>query len=901
MRVIQDNELFKTAGRFALKPGPMFVLAAIGSWTADANASAAPAQPGGSYEVAQVHFNDTLMMRPRGQRLDLDRFSKENPVVPGDYLVDVFVNGQWSGRSTVRFDSADSTVSARPCFDAALVMRLGLNDQALSDSGRAELARVRAGECTDVAKLVDEASYVFDMSELRLDISVPQVALLRNPRGYVSPELLDRGVPAATLKYSANVFRNAAGGYDSTQAYIGLVAGVNVASWHFRHNGSYTAQSNGESRYQSLNTYVQRDIPSWRSQLKIGEVYTDGTLFDSVGLRGVTLESDDRMLPDSMRGYAPVVRGVASSNAHVEVSQNGSVLYETNVAPGPFRIDDLYPTGYGGNLIVTVTEADGKKHSFTVPYAAVAQSLRPGMTRFGVAVGQLRESQLNRHPNFVQATYQRGINNLVTGYAGAIFMPDYLAGLVGMALNTRLGAVAIDITQASANIPGVSGTSGQSVRMSYSKFVEETGTNVAVAAYRYSSSGYWAVRDAMFARERAEAGGNPSDSYRQRNQLQLTLNQDLGERFGGVFVVGSMSSYWNRHGTSTQFQLGYNNSFRVAGVTASYNLSLSRQRDGYGGGMSNLVYANLSIPLGRRSEAPTLSASLSRGSGGGTSTQMSLSGTAGKFNAFSYNVSGSRDDRGAAGSGNVQYRSPYAMFSGSAGGGKGYSSVSMGVSGAVVGHAGGVTLANDLGDTAAIVEAKDAVGAHVTNGTDVRIDRRGYAVLPYLTPYQMNTIDLDPKGIPLDVEMLSTSQQVAPRAGSVVKVRFATVSGRAALLTVRHANGTPVPFGSTVSDENGKSIGTLGQGGRLFVRGLDDTGTLIAKWGERATERCAFTYRLPAGTSRQSAYARADAVCDAGLENTQGDVATAGTPAAVEGVRHDASGRTDADTTTIGN
>ncbi|MET1477617.1 fimbria/pilus outer membrane usher protein [Burkholderia sola] len=39
------------------------------------------------------------------------------------------------------------------------------------------------------------------------------------------------------------------------------------------------------------------------------------------------------------RGYAPVIRGVATSNAHVAVSQNGAVLYETNVAPGPFEIN----------------------------------------------------------------------------------------------------------------------------------------------------------------------------------------------------------------------------------------------------------------------------------------------------------------------------------------------------------------------------------------------------------------------------------------------------------------------------------------------------------------------------------------------------------------------------------
>ncbi len=855
--------------RFALKPGYLFVMAALGSWAAGACADETPAASAEGFQVAQVQFNDTLMMKPRGQRLDLDRFAKGNPVPAGDYLVDLYVNETWTGRSTVRFNAAAGAVNATPCFDRALVSRLGLNDEALTDSARTELVRVQAGECTDIDKLVADATVVFDMSDLRLNVSIPQASLLRNPRGYVSPELWDSGVPSATLKYNANVFRNTSSGYESTQGYLGLNAGVNIGTWHLRHNGTYSAQTRGDSRYQSLNTYVQHDLPAWRSQLKIGETYTDGTLFDSVGMRGATLETDDRMLPDSMRGYAPMIRGVATSNAHVSVSQNGAVLYETNVAPGPFEIDDLYATGYGGNLLVTVTEADGRKHSFTVPYAAVVQSLRPGISRFGIALGQLREPQLNRHPNFAQATYQRGISNLMTGYVGAIVAENYLAGLVGAAFNTPLGALAVDVTHASARIPGVSATSGQSVRVSYSKSVDATGTNIAVAAYRYSSRGYWGMRDAMYAREMSAAGMDPNNVYRQRNQVQLTLNQSLGEKRGSLFAVGSSVNYWNRQGTTTQFQLGYNNSLRLLGVNLSYNLSVSRQRDGYSGRLNNQVYANLTVPLGRRSYAPTLSTSIAHDSQGGTTEQMALTGTVGKSAALSYGVNVNSSSGATSGGGNVQYRSPWATFSGSASGGSGYSSVSAGVSGALVGHAGGVTLANELGDTVAIVEAKDAVGASITNGTDVRIDRRGFAVIPYLTPYQMNTIELDPKGIPIDVEMQSTSQQVAPRANSVVKVKFGTTTGRAVLLTIRQPDGTPVPFGSTVADADGNAIGWSGQGGTLFTRDLKDSGVLTAKWGNRTADACTFSYSLPIERSKHAAYERIESKCDYSLNKSR--------------------------------
>jgi hypothetical protein len=56
------------------------------------------------------------------------------------------------------------------------------------------------------------------------------------------------------------------------------------------------------------------------------------------------------MLPDSQRGFAPTIRGMAHSNAKVTVSQHGYVIYETFVSPGAFAISDLYPTAQSGDL-----------------------------------------------------------------------------------------------------------------------------------------------------------------------------------------------------------------------------------------------------------------------------------------------------------------------------------------------------------------------------------------------------------------------------------------------------------------------------------------------------------------------------------------------------------------------
>ncbi len=75
------------------------------------------------------------------------------------------------------------------------------------------------------------------------------------------------------------------------------------------------------------------------------------------------LVSDESMLPQSERGFAPTVTGLVQSNAIVTISQNGNVIYQTTVPPGRFAINDLYPTSYSGDLEVTIEEANGTVRS----------------------------------------------------------------------------------------------------------------------------------------------------------------------------------------------------------------------------------------------------------------------------------------------------------------------------------------------------------------------------------------------------------------------------------------------------------------------------------------------------------------------------------------------------------
>jgi len=825
--------------------------------------------------VDEVSFDNMYLRADAGTSIDTSRFMRGNAVTPGTYAVDLLVNGVRLAREDIRFIAAGGKLGSKPCFSRALLQRAGVDlakaDAAAGRSAAADPATANADTCEEIGILVPGATVDFDFTQQSLELSVPQAFMKNSARGYVPPEQWEQGVNGGFISYNANTYRTDGSGAASTQSYLGLNAGVNVGAWHFRHQGSVTSATGQKTQLDNIATYAQRDVEKLGAQLILGDASTTGEIFDSVSFRGAQLATDDRMLPESMRGFAPVVRGVAETNARVTIRQNGQVLQETNVAPGPFEINDLYSTGYGGDLDVTVTEADGRSKGFTVPFASVAQSLRPGVTRFSATAGLLRNDSLGDKPGFAQFTIQRGLTNTVTGYGGVAASSGYGTMNVGGALNTSLGAFSMDATGSYTSVPGAQSMQGASLRVGYSKFIGATDTNVSVAAYRFSTAGYLNLNDAASVRDIAEHGGDVNSIYRQRNRMQVSVNQKLGNH-GTMFISGSTQNYWNREGADTLFQAGYTNAFKYG----TYSLTAGRTRS-MDGSMSNNFLLSTTIPLGHTAHAPMLTTNASHNSDGATNMQANVSGSLGEMNQFSYNGYGTYNAGGSsANNGNAgvsgTYRAPYATLNASASGGAGTRQVSAGVQGSVVAHPGGVTFSQTVGDTIGIVEAPAAAGAMVTSSPGTKVDSRGYAVIPYLSPYSMNVVDIDPKGTSTDVEFKSTSAQVAPRSGSIVMMKYETVSGRAALIQAPKLGGGTLPFGANVEDEQGKTVGVVGQDSRIFARGLEEQGALTVKWGSGPVEQCRIAYTLPKKDPKayNAGYLSLQSHCVSGSETVAG-------------------------------
>lgn len=324
--------------------------------------------------------------------VDLSTFDNDKSQLPGTYYVTININKTEIGARNVDFQLA--TLS-----DGQQALQGCLRLQELKDNGvKTDLFPTLESEkgCVDLS-VIPGASQRFDFQQQALSVSIPQLYIANNARGYVPPEKWQEGITALMLNYSFSGYKEYGSSEDSDDAeskYLALQPGFNLGPWRFR-NYSNWSSNNGESgSWNSVYNYLQRDIIALKSQFTAGDSNTPSDVFDSVPFRGLQLTSDDQMQPNSQRGYAPTIRGIARSNAQVIVRQNGYIAYQTAVSPGEFEINDMFPTGSNGDYDVTVKEtgtyseagSNGQQMDF---YVLVAGKLEIGTETY--IVGNLKQ------------------------------------------------------------------------------------------------------------------------------------------------------------------------------------------------------------------------------------------------------------------------------------------------------------------------------------------------------------------------------------------------------------------------------------------------------------------------------------------------------------------------------
>lgn len=184
---------------------------------------------------AESYFNPAFLLENGTSVADLSRFERGNHQPAGVYRVDLWRNDEFIGSQDIVFESTtentgDKSGGLMPVL-TVLLERIGLNSSAFP-----ELAQQQNNKCINLLKAVPDATINFDFAAMRLNITIPQIALLSSAHGYIPPEEWDEGIPALLLNY--NFTGNRGNGNDSY--FFSELSGINIGPWRLRNNGSGT-------------------------------------------------------------------------------------------------------------------------------------------------------------------------------------------------------------------------------------------------------------------------------------------------------------------------------------------------------------------------------------------------------------------------------------------------------------------------------------------------------------------------------------------------------------------------------------------------------------------------------------------------------------------------------------
>lgn len=815
-------------------------------------------------------FNPRLLeLDHPADNIDIHQFNRSNTLPAGTYKVDVMINGMLFERQEVKFIQDNPDAELHPCYEAIknVLATYGIKVDAIKS-----LANVDDKTCVNPVPLIDGATWLLDASKLALNITIPQIYLNNAVNGYISPSRWDQGINAMMMNYdfSASHTIRSNYDYDDDSYYLNLRNGINLGAWRFR-NYSTLNSYDGNVDYHSVSNYIQRDIMALRSQIMIGDTWTASDVFDSTQVRGVRLYTDDDMLPSSQNGFAPVVHGIAKTNATVIIKQNGYVIYQSAVPQGAFALTDLNTTSSGGDLDVTIKEEDGSEQHFIQPFTSLAILKREGQTDVDLSIGEVRDES-GFTPEVLQLQAMHGFPLGITLYGGTQLANDYASAALGIGKDMgALGAISFDVTHARSQFDYGDNESGQSYRFLYSKRFEDTNTTFRLVGYRYSTEGFYTLNEWVSRQD------NDSDFWvtgNRRSRFEGTWTQSFTPGWGNIYLTFSRQEYWQTDEVERLLQFGYNNNWRNISWNVSWNYTDSIKRsssnhhddnnDNFG--KEQIFMFSMSIPLSGWMEDSYVNYSLTQNNHHESTMQVGLNGTMLEGRNLSYNVQESwmhSPDDSYSGNAGMTYDGTYGSVNGSYSWSRDSQHFDYGARGGVLVHSDGVTFSQELGETVALVKAPGAEGLSIENATGISTDWRGYTVKTQLSPYDENRVALNSDYFSkANIELENTVINLVPTRGAVVKAEFVTHVGYRVLFNVRHVNGKPIMFGAmaTASLETGTVTGIVGDNGELYLSGMPEKGEFLLSWGQAADEKCKAAYHIthkPDDTS----LVQMDAIC----------------------------------------
>lgn len=784
------------------------------------------------FSAGQEYSFDAAMLNEGREFVDISLLN-DGLQLPGQYYVSVYVNGSVVDKRYINFrlNNTLKPVSLVPC-----ILPEWLSDYGIDTYKHKALLTPVEG-CVDFS-IIPQASISFDFNQEHLTIVVPPQSLLSKSKSRVPDILWDEGLPALLMDYQieAQQIRDKNTNNVMRYNYIKLQPGINIGAWRLR--GATTWQRN--HRWQRSLLYAERGLRNIKSRAIIGESYTTSFLFDSVPFLGGRIGSDESMLSHEEWSYTPIIRGIARTQARVEVRQNGYIIANNIVPPGPFELTDLSSGSGQGTLDVTVYENDGSQQNFAVPYNIPAVAVRQGYLGYNLAIGRYNpsdDSVERASVNLLEIKY--GLPWDLTFYAGAQASDHYYAvgGGVGAMLG-KYGSVSTDVIMSNSKSKSGFIHKGYRSKVNYSKYWDTASFN---AVSEFMNNDYNTLIDNLNSYRQFTYFNEFYENTSLVNKNYLNFGLQLGT-FGYFNLNSTYQRFNGNGGKSLSYGTSYNTTFLK---DLSFNLSWvkNKQNNGsYGNKSEDRINLWLGIPFGRNSTSPVYtSLQGSYSASEGTQYETGMNGRLLDGQLWWDIRERFTDPKMSQNSGLVSagYKGTYGELWGGYHRSTSISQLSGRINGKVIFTSEGIVAGQDYGDTVALVKAPGAAGLSVGYLPGLKTDFRGNAIVGAMIPYRKNTIDINPDGLPEKVSLIQTSATIVPTRGAVVYAPFRTLQGERVLLTLIRKDNSPVPFGSIVSVGMEKdNMGIVGDNGDVYLTGVPLKTTVTASWGKLPHQTC---------------------------------------------------------------
>ncbi|HBO21387.1 MAG TPA: fimbriae usher protein StfC [Providencia sp.] len=786
-----------------------------------------------AFSEESVDFNTDFLEAEGTENVDFSKFSHANYVPPGNYSLAIEVNRVKVAieQPIIFFNPNYDDKVSLACITPEIYELLGLKND-----WSAKIKWLNDGKCLDI-RTIPEMSIQGDLAKNVVSISIPQAFMEYQDPDWDPPSRWDDGILGAFIDYNATgrVVNKQKGdkGTESGVTATGTM-GANLGAWRLR--ADWQAQqgdlNKGNQSWAWNQLYLYRAIRALNSRLTIGEQYLSSTLFDSIRYIGASLETNESMLPPRLQGYAPEIAGVAKTNATIIVRQDGRIVYQSEVSPGPFRIQDVNSFG-GGTLDVTIQEQDGSTTNYQVETSRLGTLTRPGQLIYQFVVGKPSKGEHSTQgPAFSLGSLSWGATNNTTFYGGVLGSSDYQNMAIGFGRDLApFGVLSANLNISRAVMGSLDNNrtlTGNSYNLTYSKQFDEINSQITFAGYRFSERNYMNMSQFISRRYNGDTVDSGKELY------TIIFGTAFPDYNTNMYLNYSHQTFWNRASTN-QYNVTISNYFdfgKMKNISLSLTAYKTKSRDSDDDG----IYLNLNLPLENNDSSISYSGSYS---GNNHSNNVNYYNRI--DNRSSYSVStGTWDKEKITTSGMYNYdgdttqvnvNGTYIQDN--------QSTLSMQLKGGftMTPEGGALHRNNSIsGGSRILVDTNGIEGIPIQNGvTPVKTNRYGKAVITSVMDYNRNNLKIDLKNVPDNAEAIQSTQYATLTEGAIGYRKFNVIQGEKLLGTISLADNSYPPFGASVVNDKKVEVGIVSDNGFVYLAGINPSDALEVNWGDKTT------------------------------------------------------------------